>query len=102
MSLDGTWKLEISTPFGKHPATLVLDRNGSTLNGHIDSQLGNVPLRNLSSVGNSFSATASMTFQGRTFEAGISGQATGDQLDGTIDVKVPLAPNVRFTGTRAH
>ena len=102
MSLDGTWKLEVSTPFGKHPATLVLDRSGNTLNGHIDSQLGDVPLRDVSGDDSSFRATASMTFQGRTFEAGISGQVIGNQLDGTIDVKFPLAPTVKFTGTRAH
>jgi hypothetical protein len=102
MSLDGTWKLEVSTPFGKHPATLVLDRTGSALNGHLDSQLGNVQLRDVSSDADSFNATASMTFQGRAFEASISGQLMGERLDGTIDVKFPLAPTVKFTGTRAH
>ncbi|HEX8853757.1 MAG TPA: hypothetical protein VF754_09735 [Pyrinomonadaceae bacterium] len=101
MSLDGTWKLEVATPFGTHPATLVLDRNGGTLNGHIDSKLGNTPLKNVTTASeDQFRATASMTFQGRTFEADITGQAAGDQLDGKIDVKFPLAPTVKFTGTR--
>ncbi len=101
MSLDGTWKLQISTPFGTHPATLVFDRNGGTWNGHLDSQLGNVPLREVTGDDNSFKAVASMNFQGRDFEADVSGQVVGEQLDGIIDVKFPFAPTVKFTGQRA-
>ncbi len=103
MNLEGTWNLEVSTPFGKHPATLVLARDGDgSLTGNIDSRLGNAPLRDISAAdGDSFDATVALDFQGRNYEASIGGRAAGDQLDGTIKVKLPIAPPIKFTGTRA-
>ena len=99
--MDGIWNLEVMTPFGKHPATLRFERTGGTLTGNINSQMGDVPLSDIKVVGQSFDAAASYNFQGRTFSARVSGLIDGDQLDGTIKVAMPIAPTVRFTGTRA-
>lgn len=102
MNLEGTWNLEVATPFGKHPATLVFARgDDGALNGHIDSRLGNAPLQNLNAEDDSFDALVALDFQGRNYEAAIGGRAAGDQLDGSIKVKFPLAPTIAFTGARA-
>ncbi len=103
--MDGTWTLEVATPFGKHPATLSFERDGEAnegaRRGHIKSRLGNVPLRDIKDHGDSFSAIVALTLQGGTYEATIDGQTVGDEITGTINVKFPLAPKIKFTGTRA-
>ena len=99
--MKGRWNLQVSTPFGNHPATLIFERAGGALSGHIQSQLGDVPLTDINDRGDSFDADVSLTLQGRTYSARIDGRAEGDQLTGTINVKLPFAPTVRFTGTRA-
>ena len=102
MNLVGTWNLEVATPFGKHPATLVFEGTGGALNGHLSSRLGDATLGDLS-VGedNSFNATVSIDFQGKPYGANISGRVDGDEIDGTIKVKLPIAPPIKYTGTRA-
>lgn len=99
--VDGTWSLEVSTPFGKHPATLLIEREGGAFNGVIKSQLGDTPLQNLNANGDELDADLAYNYQGRTFGARLAARAEGDQIDGTIKVDFPLAPTVRFTGTRA-
>jgi len=103
--LDGTWTLEVATPFGKHPATLSFERDGGAdegaRRGHIKSRLGDVPLTDIKDHGNSFNAIVVLTLQGGTYEATVDGQTVGDEITGTINVKFPLAPKIKFTGTRA-
>jgi hypothetical protein len=98
--MDGTWQLEVATPFGKHPATLSFARNNDTLTGHMQSQLGNVPLTDINATADGFDAKVSLEMQGRKFNADIAGSVDGDQLKGTIKVGIPIAPTIHFTGTR--
>ncbi|HEV2765477.1 MAG TPA: hypothetical protein VGV38_21015 [Pyrinomonadaceae bacterium] len=99
--MDGTWNLEVNTPFGKYPATLVLETVGGSLTGHVRSQIGVTALSRIKSGPDGFEAHASHDFRGTTYTASVAGRAEGDQLEGTIKVDFPLAPTVRFTGTRA-
>ena len=101
MNLEGTWNLEVATPFGKHPATLVFEGAGGRVSGHIDSRLGNAPLGDLDVGDDGFNATVSLDFQGRPYDANISGRVDGDKLDGVIKVKIAIAPPIKYTGTRA-
>jgi len=101
MNLLGTWHLEVSTPFGSYPATLVFEGAGGALNAHIDSRLGTAPLENLSVTHDGFDATVMMEFQGRPYNASINGRLGGNDISGTIKVKLPIAPPLRYTGTRA-
>ena len=101
MNLVGTWNLQVATPFGKHPATLVFESAGNALNAHIDSRLGTAPLNNLSVTHDSFDATVTMEFQGKPYDASINGQIDGNDMNGIIKVKLPIAPPIRYTGTRA-
>ena len=101
MNLVGTWNLEVATPFGKHPATLVFEGAGGALNAHIDSRLGTAPLNNLSVTHDGFDATVTMEFQGKPYAASINGQIDGNDMSGTIKVKLPIVPLIKYTGTRA-
>lgn len=101
MNLEGTWNLEVATPFGKHPATLVFKGTDGDMSGHIDSRLGNAPLGDLSVGEDGFNATVSLDFQGKPYDANISGRVDGDKLDGVIKVKIAIAPPIKYTGTRA-
>ncbi|MGB8511128.1 MAG: hypothetical protein WCD76_22345 [Pyrinomonadaceae bacterium] len=101
MQIEGNWNLEVSTPFGKQPATLIFERAGGNLSGRITSQLGNAPLRDIEMKDDGFVAAVSLELQGRAYEADISGQVSGDQIEGNINVKFPFAPTVKFSGSRA-
>lgn len=101
MAIEGIWNLEVATPFGKHPATLVIESEGGSHGGRIDSRLGSIPLEELEATPDGFEAAVSYEVQGRSYDARISGRAEGDRIDGTIKVNLPIAPPVRFNGTRA-
>lgn len=101
--MDGTWNLEVATPFGKHPATLIFERagDGNALTAHITSQVGVINLRDLNETADGFNANASYDFKGTTYTAKVTGTADGDRLDGTIKISLAIAPTIRYTGTRA-
>src|SRR5919107_6343724 len=88
MTLVGTWNLEVATPFGKHPATLIFEGTGGALSAHISSRLGDAPLEGLTVTHDGFDARVQMQVQGKSYEAGITGQvAENDSISGTIKVK---------------
>ena len=101
MNLVGTWNLEVATPFGKHPATLVFEEAGGAVSGRIDSRLGNAQLGDLRVEGDGFNATVSLDFQGKPYNANINGRVNGDSINGVIKVKIAIAPPIKYTGTRA-
>ena len=101
MNLVGTWNLQVATPFGTHPATLVFEGTGGVLNAHISSRLGDAPLENLTVTHDSFEAVVSLHFQGRGYQASINGRIEEDQIGGVIKVRLPIAPPIRYTGSRA-
>lgn len=102
MELAGTWNLEVSTPFGKHPATLILEREADgNFGGHIDSRLGTATLGGVSAnAAGGFDAIVTLELQGRAYEARVNATVEGGRMDGTIKVNIPLAPPARFTGMR--
>jgi hypothetical protein len=101
MNLVGKWNLEVATPFGKHPATLTFEGTGGALSGSITSRLGDAPLQGLTVTHDGFEATVTMEFQGKAYEASIKGQVEDDSINGTIKVKMPIAPPIKYSGTRA-
>jgi hypothetical protein len=102
MNLVGTWSLEVATPFGRHPATLIFEGTGGALTAHLSSRLGDAPLESLTVTHDGFDARVQMEFQGKPYEAGITGHVeNNDSLSGIIKVKLPIAPPIKYTGTRA-
>ncbi|HEX5706243.1 MAG TPA: hypothetical protein VFX96_03035 [Pyrinomonadaceae bacterium] len=100
MAIEGIWNLEVATPFGKHPATLVIEKEGDALGGRIDSRLGSIPLEDARGGSDDFEAGVSYEARGQTYHARINGRSDGDRIEGTIKVALPIAPPVRYTGTR--
>jgi hypothetical protein len=100
LAIEGIWNLEVATPFGKHPATLVIEQAGGALGGRIDSRLGSIPLEDARGAGEEFEAGVSYEVKGTNYHARISGRSEGDRIEGTIKVAFPMAPPVRYTGTR--
>lgn len=102
VDLYGTWTLEVKTPIGQHPATLTLSAGADgAAGGAISSQLGDAQLSELRLDGDNFEAAISLTLQGRPYDARVSGQVTGGQMIGTIKINMPIAPPLKFTGTKA-
>jgi len=101
MNLVGTWNIEVATPFGKQPATLRFEGTGGALSGSLESRLGNAPLEGLSVTHDGFDANVNVDFQGKSYGAAIKGQVEDDSINGTIKVKLAIAPTINYTGTRA-
>jgi hypothetical protein len=102
--LFGTWNLDVKTPFGQYPATLVLAGGAvGGIEGSIKSQLGDGALSDVRPVGAGFEAVVSLTLQGRSFDARVSASAAGNEMSGTIKVNnLPIpAPTLKFTGKKA-
>lgn len=101
-NLAGTWKLEITTPFGPSlPATLMLQQDGEALSGVLQSEMGDTSLDDVIVNGHDFEATLALEMQGQSFEATVTGRAEENRMDGTITLSIPVAPPLSFTGTRA-
>lgn len=101
MSLIGTWNLEVATGFfGTHPATLIFHDEGGSVEGSIDSKVGQRPLEELSVVGDSFTAKLSLEVNGKFYDGQMTGRGEGDRIEGQIKVNMIFAPTVRYTGTR--
>lgn len=102
MNLIGTWSLEVATGFfGTHPATLVFHENGGGVSGSIRSQLGERPLEDLSVTPEGFTSKVSLEVKGKMYDAAMTGEVSGDTIEGEIKVNFFMAPTVRYTGTRA-
>ena len=68
MEHGGTWELEVSTPFGKYPATLVLaPEPGGGFGGRIDSRLGPAKLSDITATSDQTKRTISSNFVAKTF-----------------------------------
>jgi hypothetical protein len=100
--IDGRWEIEVSTPFGTHPATLTIERAGEEFGGRIVSRLGAAPLTDITPTADGFEAVVSLELQGRTYDARVSATLDGEGIEGRIKVNIPLAPPARFAGSRAR
>lgn len=98
----GSWTIEAVASNGEAlpPATLSVTREGDTLRGQVESQLGNIALSNVALNGNNF--TAAMTFEGdaQMGTGQLEGRIEGDRMTGTITFANGVSLN--FTGTRAR
>lgn len=98
--VTGEWSLTINVPGGSVPATLVVAREGARLSGQIQSEMGDGRFDEMMIDGTTFGALLVFQTQGRTIEGKVSGDAEADEINGTIELSVPGAPPLTFTGTR--
>ena len=96
--LTGNWALSFSLSGQPVNATLVLQQQGQTLTGRIESPFG--PPANITegaATGGSFRFTTQLEFEGQALNISVEGTATGNDMSGTINT--PAGP-VPFTATR--
>ncbi|MFN2454225.1 MAG: M16 family metallopeptidase [Pyrinomonadaceae bacterium] len=102
--LVGSWTLQITTPNGQTvPATLIINQSGDALSGSVKSPLGgDIALSDLKLNSNGFDAALSIDMQGRKIDAKLTGNAADNRMTGSVNLDIPNAPALPFTGTRAQ
>ena len=96
----GSWRLEITSPFGPQTATLVVDEAGGALRGRMSSSFGEAQLDTITLSGDIFNTAIALNIQGMAIQANIEGRREGDSLSGTIRTNMPIVPPLMFTGRK--
>ena len=98
MSVNGDWKVSISSPMGTQEGTLTLDAGGDGLSGKFDGPQGVQEFTGGAVDGNSVSWTLKIT-QPMPMELEFSAEVEGDSING--NVKLGSFGNATFSGSRA-
>lgn len=103
MELDGTWDLEVSTPFGTYPAKMFVEAGGAGgRGGRIESRLGTALLSDVAQTPDGLEGVVALELKGHTYTARVTARVEGARIEGQIRVNnIPFAPPARFTGTKA-
>ena len=97
----GVWALQVSSPFGMQPITFTVERAaGGALTGEMRHERGAAKVSDIRVRGAEFTARAAITLKGTRITADINGRIEGTQISGNVSVNLPLAPAVKFTGTK--
>lgn len=96
-ALAGTWSITIELGDQQLPGTLVINQQGRTVSGSIQTSLANSEFQNGSADANGFSVVTRATIQGQDLELTVTGKATGNRISGTISSQLGT---VTFAGTR--
>lgn len=96
-TLAGTWNIVITLGGQMIPGTLVVNHEGATVSGSIQSSLASSQFSNGSAEGNTFRATMTANIQGQSVELVMNARVDGTEISGTIDGSFGVA---NFTGTR--
>jgi len=96
MSIGGTWKLTMNTPFGVQTPTLTIDVESNS--GKLSAATGDVELEDLKIEGNTASFTAKVSTPMGKFPVSFEATADGDNLSGTFKT---MMGKTEFTGVRA-
>ncbi|NNE97520.1 MAG: insulinase family protein [Pyrinomonadaceae bacterium] len=99
MDIGGAWALSIDFQGQKMPVTLVLEQDGDSISGKMESMIGEGEVQNGSVKGNKISASVSSDFQGQSIELIFKGTVDGDSMTGTISTSMIPAP-MEFAGKR--
>lgn len=95
----GNWDLTIDFQGQQIPVTLKLEQKDETVNGKLESMLGEGKITDGKIRGNKVAAVAVTEMQGQLLEISISGIIEGDVISGTLSAPVIPMP-LEFTGKR--
>jgi hypothetical protein len=98
MSVDGNWKLTMSTPMGDRDATLALSSNGGTLTGTQSAEGNDGEIFEGTVNGNDVAWKISITSP-MPLTLAFTGKVEGDVMSG--DMGIGPMGNFPFKGTRA-
>lgn len=99
--VSGKWNLTLDFQGQQFPVSLLLEQNGETVTGNMESMLGAGEIIDGKVSGNKFTATVKTDFQGQTLELNLNGTANGDAMNGTVNAPIIPAP-INFTGAREN
>ena len=94
-----TWNLEVFSPQGNLPITMVLLKEGDSITGTLNTPVGDGAITAGTISDNNLAATASLSFQGMPVNVKITGTINGDSVSGSVDTGI--LGSLPFTGTRA-
>ena len=97
--VSGKWNLTIDFQGQQLPVSLNLQQEGETLEGSLESMLGEGKISDGKVRGNNFTAVATTEMQGQILEISISGNVENDTLTGTLSAPMIPMP-LDFTGKR--
>lgn len=98
-NVGGSWDLTIDFQGQKVPVSLKLEQTDETINGKLESTLGEGKITDGKVRGSKVSAVAVTEMQGQLLEISISGIVEGDTISGTLSAPVIPMP-LEFTGKR--
>lgn len=103
-NVSGTWNLNVNTGGvgeTQFAVTLMLQQQGERVTGSIQGPLGSAQIANASlGAGGEIRFTVPVQLAGQTAEASFSGNVSGNEMRGTIEIVGRGGPGT-FTGTRA-
>lgn len=98
-NVAGNWNLTIDFQGQQIPVSLKLEQTDETVNGKLESMLGEGKITDGKVRGSKVSAVAVTEMQGQLLEISISGNVDGDSISGTLSAPVIPMP-LEFTGKR--
>jgi hypothetical protein len=82
-NVAGNWTLSIQTPMGARDSTLVLQQNGATLSGTMQSPRGEVPINGTIN-GKEVAFTMNVNVQGQDMKIDYAGTVENDAMKGKV------------------
>lgn len=95
--LSGTWNITITLTDQNLPGTLILNQQGSSISGSIQTSLAGAEFSGGTVQGNSFTVSMTATIQGESMALTMTGTVNGNEISGTINGPAGPAP---FSGTK--
>ena len=98
-NISGKWTLTLDFQGQQFPVSLILEQDGESVTGNLDSMLGAGEITDGKVRGNKFSAVAKTDFQGQSLELNLNGTVEGDSMNGTVNTPMIPMP-IEFSGNR--
>lgn len=97
MSVAGSWKLTMDTPFGVQTPLLEIKQDGGSDSGTLTGDAGSTPLEGLKIDGASVSFSAKVSTPMGKFPVSFSATVDGDNMKGVYET---MMGKTDFTGVR--
>lgn len=96
---SGSWKLDLDFQGQIVPVSLVIEQDGSSVKGTIETVLGKGEITFGKVHGDKITAAANTDIQGQSVELQINGSLSGEELSGSISAAV-IPDSLTFSGRR--
>lgn len=87
-NLEGTWTGSLTTPQGEMPVNAKIKKEKDGYVGTVSGLEGDVPLKEITVVGDKVTMGAVMSMQGQSFEVWYAFVIKGDALNGSLSANV--------------